>query len=342
MFVNEYGAASTYYVPITVNTTDKNSDPDVVDSIQQQTGFFFGDGEQTRIIESWFLSGRVESPALIALKDTYAAGAVIGGTGAGTTCLSSTVMVTGGLSWSGLVYGSCNCTSHPDDPNDGLTYDPDGGLGVIDDVVLDTHFSESGREGRLIRLLADTMGLSRGAEVGVGVDENTAFVVYDIGTSSQRGTVLGENGVFFADMDHAHIHFNPFDIEHVDCHYLTEKDEYNFLRDEVTYASYKKNLIGDEMNPNAETSSDVFSNPTRQPRQYGEFRRVAVNLLDSRDDSHTCGRSYMSGPYYYVDFTQIEKSSAAYGNHPNYGHRLISYEDIHIDIDQSSHPNCGL
>ncbi|XP_070566911.1 cyanophycinase-like [Ptychodera flava] len=167
----------------------ENSDPDVVNNIHQQTGFFFGGGDQSRVTESWFLSGRVESPALIALKERYAAGAVIGGTSAGTACQSSSVMVTGGLSWQGLVYGACACTSHPDDPRDGLTYDPDGGLGVIDDVVLDTHFSERGREGRLIRLVADTMGQSRGAELGIGVDENTALVIYNVGTNYQWGLV---------------------------------------------------------------------------------------------------------------------------------------------------------
>ena len=34
---------------------------------------------------------------------------------------------------------------------DDLSYDENGGLGLLDGYVIDTHFSERGRESRLIR-----------------------------------------------------------------------------------------------------------------------------------------------------------------------------------------------
>jgi len=49
--------------------------------------------------------------------------------------------------------------------------------------------SERGREGRLIRLLSDTRAQSRGVQYGIGVDEDTALVVYDVNTTQATGEV---------------------------------------------------------------------------------------------------------------------------------------------------------
>lgn len=46
--------------------------------------------------------------------------------------------IVGGLSWDALRYGAFKAYSrnHPDD----LVYVDDGGIGMIDDVILDSHF----------------------------------------------------------------------------------------------------------------------------------------------------------------------------------------------------------
>ena len=48
-----YGAAYVYYIPITVNNTEMNSDPSVVQEVNTLTGFFFGGGDQQRIVYSF-------------------------------------------------------------------------------------------------------------------------------------------------------------------------------------------------------------------------------------------------------------------------------------------------
>ena len=50
-------------------------------------------------------------------------------------------------------------------------------------------FSERGREGRLIRLVSDTMEQDLGTTMSVGVDENTALVVYNVAGATQYGEV---------------------------------------------------------------------------------------------------------------------------------------------------------
>ena len=60
-------------------------------------------------------------------------------------------MITSGSSWDALTYGSFSGGPKPLYPND-LTYDEKGGLGFLAaGWVIDTHFSERGRECRLIR-----------------------------------------------------------------------------------------------------------------------------------------------------------------------------------------------
>ena len=50
-------------------------------------------------------------------------------------------------------------------------------------------FSERGREGRLVRLLADTHDLNNGVRRGLGLDEGTAFFMDRIDDPNARGEV---------------------------------------------------------------------------------------------------------------------------------------------------------
>lgn len=59
-------------------------------------------------------------------------------------------MITGGVSWNALAYGSYSGGPKPLYPDD-LSYDEYGGLGLLPLWLPDTHFSQRGREGRLIR-----------------------------------------------------------------------------------------------------------------------------------------------------------------------------------------------
>ena len=101
-----------YYIPITADHPEKNSDPEVVDHIRSLTGFFFGGGDQTRLVKAYYngvgnSSGVVASPALLAIKEALlSSGGVVAGTSAGTDIQTSSVMITGGKSYDGLVHGS--------------------------------------------------------------------------------------------------------------------------------------------------------------------------------------------------------------------------------------------
>jgi cyanophycinase len=62
-------------------------------------------------------------------------------------------MITGGSSYDGLTYGAFSGGYKPLRPDE-LSYDEYGGLGFLASWIPDTHFSERGREARLIRLVS--------------------------------------------------------------------------------------------------------------------------------------------------------------------------------------------
>lgn len=64
------------------------------------------------------------------------------------------------------------------------------GLGLIQDVVIDQHFAERGRLGRLLGAITQNP-----RTLGVGIDENTAIFV----TDGDRFEVIGDGAVYVLD-----------------------------------------------------------------------------------------------------------------------------------------------
>ena len=67
-------------------------------------------------------------------------------------------------------------------------------------------FRERGREGRLIRMIADTRNQVNGVKVGLGVDEDTALVVTDVGTNLEKGEVCSLEYQSISKYKHRHTH----------------------------------------------------------------------------------------------------------------------------------------
>lgn len=109
------------------------------------TGFWFSGGDQLRV------AGRlVGTPLLDAIRARHGAGAVVGGTSAGTACMSDVMLTGRGRARPG-----------------GQVFTR--GLGLAPGLILDTHFVARRRHRRLRAAIVD-----HPTEVGVGVDEGTA------------------------------------------------------------------------------------------------------------------------------------------------------------------------
>lgn len=168
-----------------VTTTALADDPWVADRIAKAEGIFVAGGDQAVYVEAW--KGTALEDAIHA---AYGRGAVIGGTSAGCDVLSS------------VVFSALNDTVYSDealaDPyNRFMTLEADFlGFPPTTPTVLDTHFHERDRMGRLVGFMARALqdGLVRDIR-GVGIDEATALVV----DGSGHAEVLGAGHVYVVD-----------------------------------------------------------------------------------------------------------------------------------------------
>ncbi len=137
--------------------------------VRRASGIFFGGGVQMRLAA--LLGGtRLEAELLQA----YRRGCVVGGTSAGASILSKTM----------VAYGK----GGPSPRERILQMSP--GLGFTDRFLFDQHFRQKDRLGRLIYAVASHPGI-----LGVGIDEDTAVVVED----DCRLTVYGTGAVTIVD-----------------------------------------------------------------------------------------------------------------------------------------------
>ena len=161
--------AAAEWIPIDLDSIASNASPRVVAQVQRMNGFVFGSGDQSRIASCLLLAGHQDSPVLAAIRARVAAGAVVAGTSAGTAIQAGPPMITGGESYDALLHGPHPAVSsaYPDD----LSYDPLGGLGFFVDGLIDTHFAERGRHGRLARLAAEVGGPAPWVGVRIASDQ---------------------------------------------------------------------------------------------------------------------------------------------------------------------------
>lgn len=155
--------------------------PSTLSLLADATGIFISGGDRSRLrmivgSETNTLLGR-------RLQDDNV---VIAGTSAGATALGRT-MILGG-------------EGH-DVAASGVRTSP--GLGLLPDVVIDTHFSERGRLPRLLSAIALDP-----AHLGVGIDEDTAILI-----GEDSFVVLGTGAVTVIDADNATVGYAATDDE---------------------------------------------------------------------------------------------------------------------------------
>jgi cyanophycinase len=138
--------------------------------LDDATGVFFTGGDQLKIT-----SHIGDTPVFQRIREIYDEGGVICGTSAGAAAMSETMLVGGGDEESHAIGGSVRMAP---------------GLGLIGGVVIDQHFMERGRVGRLMGVVAQNP-----KNLGIGIDERTSIVV-------ERGEsfyVLGSGAVYVID-----------------------------------------------------------------------------------------------------------------------------------------------
>ena len=141
-------------------------------SLNDVSAIFMTGGNQLKL--SNFITG---TPLGAAISSAHQRGVVVAGTSAGASILADYM----------IAFGSGGST--PKQRMSQLS----AGLGLVEDVVIDQHFEQRNRYGRLLSLVAQSPSL-----LGIGIDEDTAAVI----RPGSRLEVIGRGAVTVIDGQH--------------------------------------------------------------------------------------------------------------------------------------------
>lgn len=155
-----------------IGSREDANDEETIEDVADVTGIFLTGGNQMRL--SSIIGGtRLEQW----VRERHEAGAVIAGTSAGASILSAHMVAMGA---SGATPKMRMAQMF-------------AGFGLISNVIIDQHFRQRDRIGRLLALVAGNPGL-----LGIGIDEDTAVIIENDGTMR----VVGRHSVTIVDGSH--------------------------------------------------------------------------------------------------------------------------------------------
>ncbi|MFA6275495.1 MAG: cyanophycinase [Pedobacter sp.] len=139
---------------------------------------------------------------------------VIAGTSAGAAA-SSKNMIYQGSSKDALLKGEVKIT---------------GGLGFIDDVIVDTHFVQRGRIGRLLYAVASNPGI-----LGIGLGEDTGLYINEHSMEAiGSGMVILVDGRYMADTNLTDVEMGqPVSIKNMIVHVMCDGDMYDLTNHQL-------------------------------------------------------------------------------------------------------------
>lgn len=152
-----------------------------IELLESATGIFLTGGNQIRL--SAIIGG---SAAAKLIKDRNQSGAIIAGTSAGASILSSHM----------VAFGASGET-----PRQRMAQMV-AGFGLAPEVIIDQHFRQRDRIGRLLSLVAFNPGL-----LGIGIDEDTAALLGSNGIME----IIGRNSVTI--VDGSRMYSNIFEVK---------------------------------------------------------------------------------------------------------------------------------
>jgi cyanophycinase len=189
---------------VDIRTRDEAVDQKNVDKIADAKVVFFTGGDQLRIT-----SQIGDSPLFRCMQEIYHKGATIAGTSAGAAAMPETMLIAGA----------------GDESNRISALEMAPGLAFMQGVVIDSHFAERGRMGRLLGAVAQNP-----RNIGLGIDEDTAILV----SGQERFEVIGSGAVYV--VDGMGISYSSLSEKHpegivtindVKLHVLGEDDQYD-------------------------------------------------------------------------------------------------------------------
>jgi cyanophycinase len=167
------------------------------------TVLFFAGGDQRKITSRF--GG---TPLCDRLRELYEKGVTVAGTSSGASVMTEVMMASGETDESNVVGGSLRLVP---------------GLGFLSGVIIDQHFAERGRMGRLLGAVTQNPRL-----LGVGIDEDTALVFQ----GHTQAATIGSGAVYIVDGRHtaysnAAEEVRTMSVFNIKLHALTEGDQFD-------------------------------------------------------------------------------------------------------------------
>jgi len=206
--------------PLHAATRAQANDETFARAVRDATGIFLTGGNQLRLSST--IGGTILAEAIL---DRFRAGAAVAGTSAGASAMSTHM----------IAFGASGGT--PKHRMAALA----AGLGVLPGVIVDQHFQQRNRLGRLLSVIANNPSL-----LGLGIDEDTAGVVGPDGIMEVvgRGSITIVDGAA-AETDAWDVHgHRPLMISGVVLHALPSGYRFDLRRRHRIAAPALKSITG--------------------------------------------------------------------------------------------------
>ncbi len=283
---------------------------------------WFTGGDQLRTMKTLLNPDGTKTLVLQAVWDVFENGGVVAGSSAGAAIMSE-AMIGGGNSIGALTHGVIQDYKGDDFPEgDGLLMT--SGLGFFKLGIVDQHFSQRARIGRLITALFYEKARFNH---GFGIDENTALIYNG---KQKILKVAGAAGVIFINTKQASISYiqNLPKIENLTVSYLEDGDVYDFTNGTIVPVEGKKSTRGNEYynikNPGKTGVLSGYSTTFKD--------LITKNLMDNKAAEMVENLSfYEAGAGFMVKFTKTPQSEGFYTDKPN-GDDRYTVTNIVMDI----------
>ena len=221
----EYAKALEYLGAKNVNvlhieTREEAMEENNIERIRKADVVMFTGGDQLRLTS---ILGGTAIHDLISYK-YQEENFIFAGTSAGAAAASNS-MIYQGSSSEALLKGEVKITS---------------GLGLIDHVIIDTHFVHRGRIGRLFQAV-----VSNPRTLGIGLGEDTGLLITN-GDSMEAigsGLIILVDGRHIKDTNLTQVEMgSPISIKNLVVHVMSKQDHYDLTKHEMTIHSEKQEV----------------------------------------------------------------------------------------------------
>lgn len=195
-----------------INTRVDALNIDFLKRLDEADVVLFSGGDQLRLTST--IGGKPFQQKL--LQKYYHEEFIYAGTSAGAAAASSS-MIYQGDSVDALLKGAVEMNS---------------GLGLIDSIIVDTHFIQRGRIGRLFQAVTGNP-----MKIGIGLSEDTGLIISDNNNTMRAigsGSVILVDGREILDTSLSQIQIgSPISISHLIAHVMTRNDIFHFDENKI-------------------------------------------------------------------------------------------------------------